>query len=183
MDAWSDIRIAARRCRDASVAAAAGAQDAKSVIDGMLYVHDLELDEYVPGTSVAANVLGWFERGPKIVHVAKGQPDDKRVMVIAHELGHFMLHSDPATDVTDVSMLLSGEPVESGAARVDGYSSRERKEVQADVFAGEFLCPTDWLRGRLVGGAKPAGIADELGLPYALVLQQAIRALLLPPLQ
>ena len=110
MDAWSDIRIVARRCRVAAVAAAAGAHDAKSVIDGMIHVHDLELDEYVPGTSVAANVLGWFERGPKIVHVAKGQPDDERVVVVAHELGHFMLHSDPATDVTDVSMLLSANP-------------------------------------------------------------------------
>ena len=183
MDAWSDIRLAARRCRADAVAAASGAQDAKSVIDGMIDLHDLELDEFVSGTSVEANVLGWFERAPKIVHVAKGQPDEERAVVIAHEFGHFILHSEPTTDVTDVSMLLSGEPVESGAARVDGYSSRERKELQADVFAGEFLCPTDWLKGQLTGGTTASVIAKALGLPYGLVLQQAIRALLLPPLR
>ncbi|MGX7896048.1 UvrD-helicase domain-containing protein [Tsuneonella sp. HG222] len=183
MDAWSDIRLVARQCRADAVAAASGAQDAKSVIEGMVHVHDLELDEFVPGTSVATNVLGWFERGAKIVHVAKGQPDDERAVVIAHELGHFMLHSDPETNVTEINMLLSGETVEAGAARVDGYSSRERKEVQADVFAGEFLCPSDWLHGRLIGGARPSAVAKELGLPCGLVLQQAIRALLLPPLQ
>jgi superfamily I DNA/RNA helicase len=183
MDAWSDIRLVARRCRAAAVAAASGRQDAKSVIDGMIYIDELELDEFVPGTSVDAKVLGWFERGPLIVHVAKGLPDAERAVVIAHEFGHFKLHSDPATVVTDVSMLLSGEPVEVGAARVDGYSSRERKEVQADVFAGEFLCPADWLRTRLANGAKPSEIATELGLPGGLVLQQAIRAMLLPPLR
>jgi superfamily I DNA/RNA helicase len=183
MDVWSDIRLAARRCRADAVAAAGGKQDAGSVIAGMIEVHELELDEFVPGTSVEDHVLGWFERAPKIVHVAKGQTDEDRAVVIAHEFGHFVLHSDAETDVTDVSMLLSGEPVEAGAARVDGYSSRERKEIQADVFAGEFLCPTDWLRDRLVGGEKPSALAKELGLPYGLVLQQTIRALLLPPLQ
>jgi hypothetical protein len=72
MDPWSDIRLVARRCRADAVAAASGAHGAKSVIGGMIDVHDLELDEFVPGTSVEANVLGWFERAPKIVHVAKG---------------------------------------------------------------------------------------------------------------
>lgn len=105
-------------------------------------------------------------------------------MVIAHEIGHFTLHSDPNNEVTVVAAELGGDPVDSGAAKVEGYSPRERKEVQADVFAGEFLCPADWLRGEILSkGKKPAQVASDLGLPPNLVLHQAIRALLLPPLR
>lgn len=182
MDAWSDIRIAARDCRAAALTKVGAAPTARELVDAMAALHDLEIVEFEPGTRAGDNVLGFFERGSGIVHVASNQAKENEVVVIAHELGHFRLHSDPESEVTDLSMKLSGEPVESGGARVDGYSSRERKEVQADVFAGEFLCPSDWLRNRLLAGAKPSAIATELGLPRNLVLQQAIRALLLPPL-
>lgn len=182
MDAWSDIRLAARDCRAAALAKSDAAPTARNLIDAMVELHDLEIVEFDPGTRAGEDVLGFFERGPSIVHIARGQAEEDEVVVIAHELGHFRLHTDPESDVTDVSMRLSGEPVESGGARVDGYSSRERKEVQADVFAGEFLCPSDWLRDRLLAGARPSEVATELGLPRNLVLQQAIRALLLPPL-
>lgn len=182
MDAWSDIRLVARDCRAAALAKTNADPTARNVIDAMVELHDLQIVAFDPGTRAGADVLGFFERGSGIVHVARGQAEEDEVVVIAHELGHFRLHNDPESDVTDVSMRLSGEPVESGGARVDGYSSRERKEVQADVFAGEFLCPSDWLRDRLLAGARPSVIATELGLSRNLVVQQAIRALLLPPL-
>lgn len=182
MDAWSDIRIAARDCRTAALATTNAVPTARNLINAMVSLHDLEIVEFDPGTRAGEHVLGFFERGPGIVHIARGQSKEDEVVVIAHELGHFRLHTDPESDVTDVSMRLSGEAVESGGARVDGYSSRERKEVQADVFAGEFLCPSNWLKDRLLAGAKPSEIASELGLPRSLVMQQSIRALLLPPL-
>lgn len=182
MDAWSDIRLAARECRAAALATTNAEPNARTVIDAMIELHDLEIDPFDPGERAGENVLGFFERESGIVHIARGQAPENEVVVIAHELGHFRLHTDPESDVTDVTMRLSGEPVESGGARVDGYSSRERKEIQADVFAGEFLCPSDWLKDRLMAGAKPSAIAKVLGLPAGLVLQQAIRAVLLPPL-
>ena len=55
--------------------------------------------------------------------------------------------------------------------------------MQADIFAGEFLCPSDWLREAYVTlGKRPDEIAAELGLPVTLVSNQMARALLLPPL-
>ena len=96
----------------------------------------------------------------------------------------FKLHHDPRNEVTVTSHSLGGDPIESGSGRVEGYSSRERKELQADVFAGEFLCPSDWLRQEFIDhGRRPAGIADALGLPVGLVMNQVIRALLLPPIR
>jgi superfamily I DNA/RNA helicase len=84
--------------------------------------------------------------------------------------------------VTAIAPGLGGDSIDPGAGCVEGYSSRERKEVQADVFAGEFLCPSDWLRDQLRAGNRPGEVAKDLELPLGLVMNQAIRALLLPPL-
>ena len=73
--------------------------------------------------------------------------------------------SDPFDSLLDpapASHLLGGDPIESGAGRVEGYSPRERKEVQANVFAGEFLCPSNWLREEYITrGRRPSEIAAE----------------------
>ena len=46
------------------------------------------------------------------------------------------------------------------------------------------MCPADWLRDEyVVHGRRPADVATELGLPESLVMNQVIRALLLPPLR
>jgi superfamily I DNA/RNA helicase len=184
MDAWADIRLKARESHAKALAAAQGARDAKSLIAAGLTQNDLELRRYEPGTLVGEHVFGWLDRPNLMVNIAGGQDEVDEAVVIAHEIGHFELHMDPRSEVTVLAPGLGGDPIDSGASRVEGYSPRERKEIQADVFAGEFLCPADWLRNEIVaGGRKPSEIAGELGLPPSLVLNQAIRALLLPPLR
>lgn len=184
MDAWADIRLKARECHAKALAAAKGARDAQSLIAAALKANDLELRRYEPGTLVGEHVFGWLDRPNLMVNVAAGQNEADEVVVVAHEIGHFELHTDPRSDVTVLAPGLGGDPIDSGASRVEGYSPRERKEIQADVFAGEFLCPADWLRNEVVAlGRKPSEIANELGLPPSLVLNQTIRALLLPPLR
>ncbi|MGB9408102.1 MAG: UvrD-helicase domain-containing protein, partial [Terracidiphilus sp.] len=119
----------------------------------------------------------------RLVNVAKNQDPADELVVIAHEIGHFQLHHDPHNEVTLRPNGLGGDSVDSGAGRVEGYSPGERKEVQADIFADEFLCPSDWLREAYVAhGKRPQEIAAELGLPVVLVSNQLARALLLPSL-
>jgi len=183
MDAWADIRLKARECHTTALIAANGARDAQSLIAAALNQRDLEIRRYDPGTIVGEEVHGWLDRPGLLVNIANGKDLAGEAVVIAHEIGHFELHTDPRNEVTVLAPGLAGDPIDSGAARVEGYSPRERKEVQADVFAGEFLCPADWLRQEIVElGRKPSEIAVQLGLPSGLVLNQAIRALLLPPL-
>src|SRR5690349_3769211 len=145
MDAWGDIRLKARACRAEALKHAKGALTARAVIDGALKADDLQLRPYAPGSSVSKNVNGYLQRSALLVNIATGLSPGDEVVVIAHEIGHFKLHHDPQNEVTAMASGLGGDPVDSGAHRVEGYSSRERKEVQADIFAGELLCPTDWL--------------------------------------
>ena len=178
MDAWVDIRRKARECHEHALAASNGDRRGAAIVAAALQKDDLEVRrmDFVPG------LLGSLDRPSQLVNIAKGQKPEDELMVIAHEIGHFHLHRDPHNEVTARPQTLGGDPVDSGAGRVEGYSPRERKEVQADIFAGEFLCPSDWLRSEYMAGKKPGEIAAYLGLPESLVLNQMIRALLLPAL-
>jgi superfamily I DNA/RNA helicase len=184
MDAWRDIRLKARASHAAALAAAKGERKAAALVAAALALDDLQLDRYEPGTKAGAGVYGFLDRPSLIVNVLAGQDAEDEAVVIAHEIAHFKLHLDPRQEVTVLAPGLGGDAIDTGSAQVQGYSPRERKEVQADVFAGEFLCPSDWLREEMTAkGRKPAAIAEELGLPPSLVMNQAIRALLLPPLR
>lgn len=181
MDSWSDIRRKARACHRKALVRTGDDRRADKIVAAALNEDDLELSHYkqsdVPG------VFGFLDRGSRLVNVAKDQDPLDELVVIAHEIGHFNLHRDARSEVTIRPGGLGGDPSESGAGRVEGYSPRERREIQADIFAGELLCPSDWLRERYVtGGAGAEDVAKELGLPCALVRAQLIRALLLPPL-
>ncbi len=179
MEPWIDIRRKARACHKEALANANGDRRASALVKAALELNDLEVRriEFGPGT------LGSLDRSARLVNVAKNQDAVDELLVIVHEIGHFKLHNDPSSEVTALQQGLGGDAVDSGAGKVEGYSPRERKEVQADVFAGEFLCPSDWLReAYTVDGKRPQAIASELGVPINLVLNQMARALLLPPL-
>lgn len=184
MDTWIEIRRQAMECHAQALRKTNGDRRASALIQAALEEADLEVRRFVPGTTFGKGVLGVLERSAGLVNVANDRSPADEAVVIAHEIGHFHLHPDPTSEVTISDGGLGGDPIETGAAKVEGYSPRERKEVQADVFAGEFLCPSAWVRDEfIVHNRRPSQIAAALGLPYSLVMNQVIRALLLPPLR
>ncbi len=184
MDAWRNIRLRAREVHLLALRKSNGDRSATALLAAALEADDLQIVHYDAGVVVSKGVYGYLDRPSLIVNVVKGQKPADEAVVIAHELGHFKLHTDPRNEVTVLASGLGGDPIDTGAGRVQGYSPRERKEVQADVFAGEFFCPADWLCVELIDkGRKPGDIAIELGIPTGLVMNQTIRALLLPPLR
>ena len=183
MDAWTDIRRKARQCHEDALRIAGGDRRANALVEAGLKPGDLELRMFEPGTRFGHGVYGVLERSFGLVNVAKHQSPEDQAVVIAHEIGHFHLHQDLTNEVTVRSCGLGGDAIESGVGKVEGYSPRERKEVQAEVFASEFLCPADWIREEyIIRGRRLNEIATELGLPKNLVMNQLICALLLPPL-
>lgn len=184
MDTWIDIRRRARACHEAALTTSKGDRRAKAIVTAALQNLDLEVRYYEPGSMYNDEVFGALDRTSKLVNVAKYQSPEEERVVIAHEIGHYSLHVDPTNEVTIRSVGLGGDPVDGAAGKVEGYSPRERKEIQADVFAGELLCPADWLRDEFVARRRrPQQVAVDLELPPSLVMNQLIRALLLPPLR
>lgn len=67
----------------------------------------------------------------------------ERLLIVAHELGHLVLHKRLTDKVRRVDPL--SPYLNTGAPALARYNRRSREEIEADAFANEFVCPTDEL--------------------------------------
>lgn len=102
--------------------------------------------------------------------------------LVSHELGHWKLHSEEHEGCHKVvEGTLAPEKAETfGAQKVEAYGARERAELQANIFAREFLLPRKVAKMLHLSGKSARAISIELVLPLELVRQQLLDGLLLP---
>ena len=105
-----------------------------------------------------------------------------QALLLAHEIGHDVVHAGAsACGTIDFDPSRSTEAAPVGLQRVEDYGARERRELQADVFAREFVLPrTIAKRLHVDEGLSASSIAARTGLPITLVRQQLFDAVLLP---
>jgi DNA helicase-2/ATP-dependent DNA helicase PcrA len=108
-----------------------------------------------------------------------------QALLVAHEIGHVCLHAgSTACSSHDIDPTRSTEAAPIGLQRVEDYGTHERSELQANVFAREFLFPRVRAKRMFVDQRLTASaIAKQLDLPEPLVRQQILDAVLLalPP--
>jgi superfamily I DNA/RNA helicase len=117
-----------------------------------------------------------------IIHENIGSRFDQAFLV-AHEIGHVELGDDPngALAAATIDPVRAAEPSPVGMDRVVDYGRKQRREVQMDLFAREFLLPRSVVRALHVDdGLSAFAIAAKLGAPFEVVAQQLLDALLLP---
>ncbi len=165
---WSDVRATAGACR--KEAGANAAPDA--ALSAALSSRGLMDATITPADGFADNVLGAMERSGRTIYTSPKLSREERLFVKAHELGHYVLHVDPRLETRIL-------PPVGEVGLHEGYSRRSFVEAQADVFASEFLCPTNALRIELASpGTTPRSVALRWGLSADLVTRQAARALI-----
>ena len=182
MSHWDDIRQQARAQRTAVLGDDSGVTSAESLLaatDRLTGFGRVPLpagDPLLDGGDAALDLemqLIWFNRdvSPRLA-----------LFYQAHEYAHLWLHPNHANHAEfDLDPEAIEEPLPIGVNRVDGYGPEELREREANVFAREFLLPTDVLRERFeADGIGANDVADRLGLPEGMVLQQMTRALLTP---
>ena len=80
------------------------------------------------------NVSGVFSRKDKEIYVAQDESPNRTAFTVAHELGHYFLHEDKATDVFYRKQILN-----------IAEESRE-KEKEANWFAASLLMPSQLVK-------------------------------------
>lgn len=111
--------------------------------------------------------------------------DFENAFLTAHELGHVVLGDDnDPTPSFNVDPSRPAEPSPVAEERVIDYGKRQRREVQMDLFAREFLMPRSLVRRlHLDEGMSATQIATMFGAPFDVVAQQLLDALLLPAIE
>ena len=137
--------------------------------DGLLAGAHAVLDRDIPGI--------WYASGPGVSRA-------RQLFAQAHEFAHFWLHPEIghdecfADDSPDAFAPPSFRLPNSQLA--EGYSHKERRESEANLFAAELLLPGPLLRELfLEHGWKAARVAVHSGLSLSCVLTQLASALLL----
>ncbi len=169
-----DIRRLARAARLAACANVGADASTATILTEALLMRGLGIENAQPG-EFDPETLARLSRIESKIIIAPGLNAHVRHFVIAHEIGHADLH-DQTFEMRAIRYFVGDE------THFDtGYSQRSLVEMQADVFAAEFLCPGDMLCREIIGcGRKPSRIAARLDVELELVLAQAVGATLLP---
>ena len=141
--------------------------------------------------------IAWLEPGDPALKGARAVFDDQggaifaedvgeashRALLIAHEIGHICVHRSSAQCAAhDVDPTCSTESAPVGLQRVEDYGAHERRELQANVFAREFLLPRTLAHHLFISKRlTAAAISKDSSLPIPLVRQQILDVVLLPP--
>lgn len=184
MDAFDKVRELARAKNHEALTTLHAGSKALDLVRALVAKADLELYGLEPTDALLNGALAVLSRDDGAIYHVKGVSDEDLALLIAHELGHFHAHTTESTsscshDDVDVSAPSEASPI--GADRVAGYGAKERRELQANVFARELMLPHPQARALYLDqGKMPESIATEFGVPIAVVRQQLIDALLIP---
>lgn len=184
MDAFDKIRDVARQKNAQAVGLVPDGARGIDLVKALARSEGLELHGLDPNDGLLNGALAVLARGDGAIYHVNTVLEPELAVLIGHELGHFYAHTTEkathcSSDDVDVSAPSEASPV--GADRVAGYGAKERRELQANVFARELLLPQPTVRSLHLDKAEPPeSIAMRLGLPLAVVRQQLIDALLIP---
>lgn len=183
MDAFDPIRQEAAALHRLLVSRGADPLKPMSLVLATAAHLDLEVVPLHAGDPALNGARALYDEQSGTICCEDRGDEGDRALLIAHEIGHDRLHAGSAccsADDIDATRSIESAPV--GLQRVEDYGARERRELQANVFARELVLPRDTARGlHDTDGLTASDIASRMGLPIALVRQQLFDSLLLPP--
>ena len=142
MDGFDAVRDKARRLHDLVVGEGVDPLDPLAL--ACAAAHRLGFDLVWLGASDPAlkGARALFdEQSGVILCEAAADPVD-RALLVAHEIGHAQIHGNSTCcEASDIDPTRSTEAAPVGLQRVEDYGARERRELQANVFAREFVRP------------------------------------------
>ena len=182
MSHWDEIRRRARTQRAAAIREGGGDPSAESLLAAAEQLTGFERIGLPAGDSLLDGADATLDHGMKRVWFNREVEPRLARFYQAHEYAHLWLHPERENQPEfnlDPEAIEESLPV--GVNRVEGYGPEELREREANVFAREFLLPTDVLIAwHEADKARASDVAERLGLPEPLVLQQMARALLTP---
>lgn len=184
MDPFEPIRSKALALHEQMLSKGEDPFEPFALVQAAVACRDLELVWVPKGDPALKGARALYDdQGGTICCEEDGDPVT-RALLVAHELAHSELHAGSTTcSQADIDPSRSMEAAPVGLQRVEDYGARERRELQANVYARELVLPRAFARSlHLDQDLATAEICERTELPVTLVRQQLFDALLLPPL-
>lgn len=147
--------------------------------------HNYEVERLLPGAAMLDGGRAKLIPSEELILHERTGTLFEQALLIAHEIGHALLgDADDTTPAKDVNFARTAERSPVGEERVVDYGSKQRREVQMDLFAREFLLPRPFVRRlHIQDGFSASEIAEQFDAPFDVVAQQLLDALLLPDVE
>ncbi len=202
-DGWSSVRQEACRRRAALLGDDSSDTDAETTLAAAIRAAGLDCHARPPDDALLSGAHAVLDTEAEAIWFRSDLPPETRRLIIAHELAHLWLHhtedgetAHPAEAVCRteaVCRCAESDFEEPETATLVGYGPRERGEIEANIFAREFLLPTALLRRWFwEEGLSADAIAERAGLPAPAVRcgrggagggrPNCLRYFILPPL-
>lgn len=143
---------------------------------------DIEVESVAPGDVRLHGSRALYDPEALLILHERSDSPFTDAFLVAHEIGHVEFggaNEFASTANADPARSAEASPV--GVDRVVDYNAKQRREVQMDLFAREFLLPRGWLRSLHVEKEQSASdIVKQVNAPFSVVAQQLFDALLLP---
>ena len=182
MKSFETIRKLAAQLHTELVAAGADPNDPQSLMTRAIKHFDLELTFLDPADPALKGAKALFDEQSGTICAAKLGSLAEQALAVAHEIGHVVAHAQScACGESDIDASRSTEAAPVGLQKVEDYGAKERRELEANVFAREMMFPRALARKRFLEDAATASdVASQTVLPLPLVRQQILDAVLLP---
>jgi len=180
---WAnDVRRKARIKRDSLGLGLADSVPGEQVLTVLLQATGYTRNALPHGDPLLMGALALLDRDYEAIYEDKSLPANVRCYNAAHEFAHLFLHgTDGCCGEEDLGDPSGADPIPLGEGKVEGYSPRQRREAEANVYAAEMLLPRPLVVHLFQNKGFHAGlISAKLGLPLTLVYAQLQEAMLLP---
>lgn len=184
MEPFEAVRQQAAQLHAAAVDAGADAWDPMSLAHHAAQVVGCKIETVPSGDPLLRGGRALYDPGLDLILHEKTDAGTA-AFLIGHELGHAVVHKPSEIVVSDDVDPARPTQAAGGAADVVAdYGRKSRREVQMDLFGRELVFPRQRARTLYVDDELSAlEIVKRSGLPYELVAQQLLDAVLLPAAQ
>lgn len=123
---------------------------------------------------------GVLKREIQTVYIRNDVSPGEAAYLLAHELGHWYLDGErPSQTIANLSSM-TGSYGSQATVAVEAYGTRERLELQANVFARELLLPRGVASQLFYSGMDATTMAANLLIPVEIVRLQLYDGIFLP---
>jgi superfamily I DNA/RNA helicase len=183
MDAIENARQIATQLHAERVSKGCDPTKPYNFVKSAIESRELFLEDTKPGAVLLDGGRAKYIPNEALVLHERCESEFENAFLAAHELGHVVLGDGADCEQSPaIEMDRSAEPPPDAEYRVVDYGRLQRREIQMDLFAREFLLPRQYVRNLHVDqGLSASEIAKRHGAPFEVVAQQLLDAVLLPP--